>query len=88
MLIAHPPSHYLKQIYFDTVSYHLPALRCALDTMGADHMLFGTDAPPLTPLKEWGLALIDELELDESDKMKVLSGNAARLLSRSVCPVR
>jgi aminocarboxymuconate-semialdehyde decarboxylase len=82
MLIDHPPSHYLKRIYFDTVSYHLPALRCAFDTMGADHMLFGTDAPPLTPLKERGLALIDDLELGESDKMKVLSGNAARLLSR------
>jgi aminocarboxymuconate-semialdehyde decarboxylase len=81
MLIEHPPSHYLKTIYFDTVSYHLPALRCAFDTMGADRMLFGTDAPPLTPLKQRGLALIDDLELSESDKMKVLSGNAARLLS-------
>jgi aminocarboxymuconate-semialdehyde decarboxylase len=81
MLIRHPPSHYLKQIHFDTVSYHLPALRCALDTMGADRLLFGTDAPPLTPLKTRGLALIDELELDASDKTKVLSGNALRLLS-------
>ena len=81
MLIDHPPSHYLRRVYFDTVSYHLPALRCALDTMGADHMLFGTDAPPLTPLKERGLALIDELELGESDKRKVLFENAARLLS-------
>ena len=83
MLIEHPPSHYLKKVYFDTVSYHLPALQCALDTMGADHMLFGTDAPPLTPLKERGLALIDELALGESDKTKVLSGNALRLLGPS-----
>jgi predicted TIM-barrel fold metal-dependent hydrolase len=49
--------------------------------MGADHVLFGTDAPPLTPLKQRGLALIDDLGLGESDKRKVLSGNAARLLS-------
>jgi aminocarboxymuconate-semialdehyde decarboxylase len=81
MLIAHPPSHYLRQIYFDTVSYHLPALRCAFDTMGADHLLFGSDAPPLTPLKARALTLIEELELSASDKTKVLSGNAARLLS-------
>jgi predicted TIM-barrel fold metal-dependent hydrolase len=80
MLIQHPPSHYLSRV-FDTVSYHLPALRCALDTMGADHMLFGTDAPPLTPLKERGLALIDELGLGETDKRKVLFENAACLLS-------
>ena len=83
MLIDHPPSHYLKKVYFDTVSYHLPALRCAFDTMGADRMLFGTDAPPLTPLKQRGLALIDDLELGASDKMKILSGNALRLLGPS-----
>ena len=90
MLIQRPPSHYLKKVYFDTVSYHLPALRCALDTMGADHMLFGTDAPPLTPLKERGLALIDDLGLGESEKIKVLYGNAARLLSQEapVIPLR
>ena len=80
MLISHPPSHYLKMIYFDTVSYHLPALKCALDTIGVDHMVFGTDAPPLTPLKQRGLALIDGLALDPDDKRKVLSGNAKRLL--------
>ncbi len=80
LLIDQPPSHYLKSIYLDTVSYHLPALRCALDTVGADHLVFGTDAPPLTPLKQRGLALIDGLDLTEIDKTKVLSGNAERLL--------
>jgi predicted TIM-barrel fold metal-dependent hydrolase len=80
LLIDQPPSHYLKSIYLDTVSYHLPALRCALDTMGTDHLVFGTDAPPLTPLKQRGLALIDGLDLTEIDKTKVLSGNAERLL--------
>lgn len=81
MLIDRPPSHYLKAIYLDTVSYHLPALRCAIETMGVDHMLFGTDAPPLTPLKRQGLDIIEGLNLDASDKAKVLSGNAERLLS-------
>lgn len=81
MLISRPPSHYLKRVYFDTVSYHLPALRCAFDTVGVDHMLFGTDAPPLTPLKQRGLDLVDELGLDPSDREKVLYKNAASLLS-------
>ncbi len=80
MLIDHTPSYYLKRIYFDSVSYHLPALQCAIDTIGADHMLFGTDAPPLTPLKQRGLDLIDALGLDAADKAKVLAGNAQRLL--------
>jgi aminocarboxymuconate-semialdehyde decarboxylase len=80
MLIAQAPSHYLKMIYFDSVSYHLPALKCALDTIGVEHMLFGTDAPPLTPLKQRGRDLIDGLALGPDDKAKVLGGNARRLL--------
>ena len=80
MLIHHPPSYYLKQIYFDSVSYHLPALQCALATIGADRILFGTDAPPLTPLKQRGLDLIAALDLPAADKAKVLGGNARLLL--------
>ena len=57
-----------------------PAARCAIDTVGADRILFGTDAPPLYPLKERGLALVDELGLDPADREKVLAGNAKRLL--------
>ena len=30
MLIKHPPLHYLKMMYMDTVSYHEPALMCAM----------------------------------------------------------
>jgi aminocarboxymuconate-semialdehyde decarboxylase len=82
MLIAQAPSHYLKMIYFDSVSYHLPALKCALDTIGVEHMLFGTDAPPLTPLKQRGRDLIDSLGLGPDDKAKVLGGNARRLLKQ------
>jgi aminocarboxymuconate-semialdehyde decarboxylase len=80
MLITHPPSHYMKMIHLDSVSYYLPAARCALETVGVDRFVFGTDAPPLTPLKKRGLALIDGLALSPSDKEKVLSGNAKRLM--------
>jgi aminocarboxymuconate-semialdehyde decarboxylase len=80
MAIDQVPSQYLKSVYFDTVSYHLPALRCALETVGVDHMLFGTDAPPLTPLKRRGLNIIDGLDLQAGDKAKVMGGNAKKLL--------
>lgn len=78
--IKKKPSEYLKMMYLDSVSYHAPAARCALETVGVDHFLFGTDAPPLTVLKPRGLKLIDELALGPADKEKVLSGNAKRLL--------
>lgn len=80
MLITRRPSEYLKNIYLDSVCYHLPAAKCALETVGADHFIFGTDAPPLTPLKQQGLDLIHDLPLDESDREKVLAGNAKKLL--------
>ncbi len=48
--------------------------------MGADRILFGTDAPPLTVLKARGLKMVDELGLDAADRDKVLSGNARKLL--------
>jgi aminocarboxymuconate-semialdehyde decarboxylase len=81
--ISHPPSHYMRRVYLDSVSYYAPAARCAMETVGVEHFVFGTDAPPLTPLKQRGLALIDELGLSPADKEKVLSGNAKRLLKLS-----
>jgi len=80
MLIRHPPSHYLKMIYLDSVSYHLPALKCGLETVGIDHLVFGTDAPPLTPLKQRGLDLVRSLDLPAEDMDKILCRNAQRLL--------
>ena len=80
MRIKKKPSKYLKMMYLDSVSYHAPAARCAMETVGVDHFLFGTDAPPLTVLKPRGLKLIEELGLAPADKDKVLAGNAKRLL--------
>ena len=80
MRIKKKPSEYLKMMYLDSVSYHVPAARCALESVGVDHFVFGTDAPPLTVLKPRGLKLIDDLNLSAIDKQKVLAGNAKRLL--------
>ncbi len=80
LLIKHKPSHYLRMAYLDCVCYHAPAARCAIDTMGADHVVFGTDAPPLDVLKERGIKMIEDLDLDPADREKIMSGNAKRLL--------
>ena len=39
------PSTILRRIYFDTVSTHVPAIRCALETFGSEQLVFGTDYP-------------------------------------------
>ena len=38
MKIRHAPSHYLKKMYLDTVTYNPPAVKMVLDWMGADQV--------------------------------------------------
>ena len=47
--LKHPPSWYLKRLYYDGVGYHSPALRLAKDFVGADRIMFGY-APLLVEL--------------------------------------
>jgi aminocarboxymuconate-semialdehyde decarboxylase len=80
MLIKHPPSHYLKMMYLESTCYHPPAARCAIDTVGVDHFVFGTDSPPLFVLKKEGVDLINKLGLSPEEKNKIYYENAKKLL--------
>jgi aminocarboxymuconate-semialdehyde decarboxylase len=80
MLIKHPPLHYLKMMYLESTCYHAPAARCAFETVGADHFVFGTDSPPLFVLKKQGVDLINQIGLSPEDKNKVYYENARKLL--------
>lgn len=39
------PTEELKKIWFDTANFHAPALRCMVDTFGADKIVLGSDFP-------------------------------------------
>ena len=80
MKIKHKPSHYLKKLYLDTVTYNPPAVQMVLDWVGVDHVLYGSDAPPLTSLKPRAIKLIKDLDISEADREKIFSGNAKKLL--------
>jgi aminocarboxymuconate-semialdehyde decarboxylase len=80
MLIKHPPSHYLKMMYLESTCYHPPGARCAIDTVGVDHFVFGTDSPPLFVLKKEGVDLINKLGLSAEGKNKIYYENAKKLL--------
>ena len=43
--LPHPPTTYLKKIYFDTVVFTPHQLRALVETFGADHLIMGTDYP-------------------------------------------
>ncbi|MEN2738415.1 amidohydrolase family protein [Microbacterium sp. X-17] len=42
---AHPPSWYLRRMWFDALVYTAPALRFLVDSVGEDHVTIGTDYP-------------------------------------------
>lgn len=74
------PSHYLRQVYVDTLMFSEPALRCALDVFGPDRLLFGTDWPPVAIPASVSLDLIAGLDIPEDARAGILGGNAAELL--------
>lgn len=79
--ISSPPSTFLKQIYVDTANYS-PANQLAnLELMGSDHILFGTDSPPLATPLEAGIELVEGLPIADEDKRKIFSENALRLFN-------
>jgi predicted TIM-barrel fold metal-dependent hydrolase len=48
--------------------------------LGADHVLYGSDAPPLTSLKPRAIKLVKDLDILEADRAKIFAGNAKKLL--------
>jgi predicted TIM-barrel fold metal-dependent hydrolase len=83
-----PISEQLRLIYVDTATPSLPALRAALEVFGPDRLLFGTDSPPLATPLDAALAAIDQLDLSDVDKQKVLVGNAEALFGLASAELR
>ena len=82
LMISKKPSDYLRDLYFDTVCYHPPALTCAYQTVGAKRLLFGSDAPPLLPLLPRAKRIIEEFPFTEEERADVFSRNALKLLEK------
>ncbi|MFC1901344.1 amidohydrolase family protein [Chloroflexota bacterium] len=80
------PIEYYKMFYNDTALYgHTPGLMCAYAFFGADHLLFGTDMPLGDPdhgFKITGqtISAIDQMDITEVEKKKILGENARSLL--------
>jgi aminocarboxymuconate-semialdehyde decarboxylase len=75
-----PPSHYLKNLYFDTLLFRVDALEFLRKVAGADHLMLGTDYPFRMSDRD-GVKKVEALDCSESDKQAILSGNAIRLLA-------
>jgi aminocarboxymuconate-semialdehyde decarboxylase len=78
--ITRPPSTYLRSFYYDCIVYSEPALRFLIDTVGADHVLFGTDWPYDMAL-DWPVAWILAMTtLSQEEKEAILWKNLAALI--------
>jgi aminocarboxymuconate-semialdehyde decarboxylase len=77
------PLEHFRKFYNDTAVYgSTPALMCGYEFFGADHLLFGTDAPlgPEYGLTRVTIQSIERMGISESDKEKIFEQNAISLL--------
>jgi aminocarboxymuconate-semialdehyde decarboxylase len=76
----HPPSWYIKKLLVDTMGFHAPHVQCAVDTIGADHVVFGSDYPPVPIPLERSIRTVRDLRVSEAERELIFSGNARRIL--------
>ena len=72
-------------LWIDTAHYLLYAyptvLQKMVDMCGADHVVFGTDAPLQGPMQmRFMKELVDSLDCSKADKARIFCGNAKRIL--------
>ena len=70
----------IEQLYFDTVCLHPPAVLCAVQTVGVDHVLFGSDFPPVPIFLKRSVEAVRATSISPEDKEKILGGNVVKLL--------
>lgn len=78
--ISRPPSEIVRELYFDTCTMHPPALRCAVDTLGADRLVFGSDYPHVPGGIDRFVEILNSIGLSQDELAAIRRGTAAPLL--------
>jgi aminocarboxymuconate-semialdehyde decarboxylase len=80
--IATPPSEYLKRhFWYDTVNFDPAALDLAIRFAGVDRLLAGSDYPHQIGSIPMMLESLRALTISETERAKILGGNAAALFA-------
>jgi aminocarboxymuconate-semialdehyde decarboxylase len=78
--IDRPPSEIMRDVYYDTVTMHAPALRCALDTVGAERLVFGSDYPHVPGGIDRFVTVLNSVGLSEGEMDLIGRRTAAGLI--------
>lgn len=74
-----PILDYLQEFYYDTISFHRPALRAAIETVGVDHLVFGTDYPFDEEDIDTALADIEATVPSPTDRERIMTSTSLEL---------
>jgi aminocarboxymuconate-semialdehyde decarboxylase len=77
--LSEPPSAFVQRLYLDTVTYGPAPLRLALERVGPNRLLYGSDRPPVPLDHVRTIGYVRELGLSVEDEDAVLGENARRL---------
>jgi predicted TIM-barrel fold metal-dependent hydrolase len=82
--LSRSPIDYYRRFYCDTaIQGNTPALMCAYEFFGADHMVFATDTPYDNELGSRlyreTIPAVAAMPIAEADRRKIFEGNARRL---------
>lgn len=74
-----PIDSYLQELYYDAICHNPAALRCAIDVVGADRLLFATDYPFEAEDAEGTVRDLEEAGVTDAEYDAIMGGTAARL---------
>jgi len=75
----HPPSTYLKRLYYDAVAYDVKALKLAYDLAGPERVMYGSDYPHNIGDMPGCAQRVEALDVPEAHKQMIREDNARRL---------
>jgi 4-oxalmesaconate hydratase len=91
-MLKRPPlrEHVMKNVYFDTCVYHQPGIDLLFEVIDIDNILFGSEMvgavrgidPETGFYFDDTKRYVDSLQLSDSDRVKVYSGNIRRVYPR------
>ena len=84
-LDEHPEETYRKRVWADTTSFYLPAMKCCMEWLGAEHMVIGTDYAHRVGDPEGAIKSVvdlgEQLKLSRTEVDQILGKNAEALFN-------